>query len=125
MPNKPETVFYGATPIRTFAINGRIKYAARDLCGILGYSRADKMLAAVNSRPEYIDAITSGGTQKIRVAERGDIEKVLDRCRHRNAPKLRAWLRRGTVQTAPKPAEKPMATKPKADDNVLLVFVFD
>ena len=36
MPNKPETVFYGATPIRTFAVNGRIKYAARDLCGILG-----------------------------------------------------------------------------------------
>ncbi len=120
MPNKPETVFYGATPIRAFTMNGRIKYAARDLCGILGYSRADKMLAAVNSRPEYIDAITSGGTQKIRVAERGDIEKVLDRCRHRNASKLRAWLRRGTAQTAPKPAEKP-----KMDDNVLLVFMFD
>ena len=121
MPNKPETVFYGATPIRTFAINGRIKYAARDLCGILGYSRADKMLATVNSRPEYIDAITSGGTQKIRVAERGDIEKVLARCRHRNAQKFREWLRTGA-----KPAEKkPMATKPKADDNVLLVFVFD
>lgn len=120
MPNNPETVFYGETPIRTFAINGRTKYAARDLCGILGYSRADKMLAAVNSRPEYIDAITRGGTQKLRVAERGDIEKVLDRCRHRNAPKLRAWLRRGTAQTAPKPAGKP-----KMDDNVLLVFVFD
>ena len=120
MPNKPETVFYGATPVRTFAVNGRIKYAARDLCGILGYSRADKMLAAVNSRPEYIDTITSGGTQKIRVAERGDIEKVLDRCRHRIAPKLREWLRRGTVQAAPKPAEKP-----KKDDNVLLVFMID
>ena len=120
MPNKPETVFYGATPIRTFAINGRIKYATRDLCGILGYSRADKMLATVNSRPEYIDAITSGGTQKIRVAERGDIEKVLDRCRHWNAPKLRTWLRRGTAQTAQKSAEKP-----KKDDNVLLVFMFD
>ena len=78
------------------------------------------MLATVESRPEYVDAITGGGTQKLRVAERSDIEKVLDRCRHRNVPKLRAWLRRGTAQTAPKPAEKP-----KTDDNVLLVFVFD
>ena len=115
MPNKPETVFYGETPIRTFTMNGRTKYAVRDLCGILGYSRADKMLAAVNSRPEYIDAITRGGTQKIRVAERGDIEKVLDRCRHRIAPKLREWLRTGV-----KPAKKP-----KRDDNVLLVFMID
>ena len=120
MPNNPETVFYGETPIRTFTMNGRTKYAARDLCGILGYSRADKMLATVNSRPEYIDAITRGGTQKIRVAERGDIEKVLDRGRHRIAPKLREWLRRGTAQTAPKPAGKP-----KMDDNVLLVFMID
>lgn len=120
MPNKPETVFYGEIPVRTFTMNGRIKYAVRDLCGILGYSRADKMLATVDSRPEYVDAITGGGTQKLRVAERSDIEKVLDRCRHRNAPKLRAWLRRGTAQTAPKPAGKP-----KMDDNVLLVFVFD
>ena len=124
MPNKPETVFYGATPIRTFAINGRIKYAARDLCGILGYSRADKMLAAVNSRPEYIDAITRGGTQKIRVAEGADIEKVLDHCHHRNVPKLRAWLRKGVEQADPKqkPTTKP---KPGKDDNVLLVFVLD
>ena len=82
--------------------------------------------AAVNSRPEYIDAITSGGTQKIRVAERGDIEKVLAHSRHRNAPKIRAWLRKGSAQTAPKPTEKkPMTTKPKQDDNILLVFVFD
>ena len=120
MPNKPETVFYGETPVRTFAVNGRIKYAARDLCGIIGYSRADKMLAAVNSRPEYIDAITNGGTQKIRVAERGDIEKVLARCRHRDAQKLREWLRTGVTTE-----KKPMATKPEQDDNILLVFVFD
>ena len=122
MPNKPETVFYGATPVRTFTMNGKIKYAARDLCGIIGYSRADKMLAAVNSRPEYIDTITSGGTQKIRVAERGDIEKVLDRSRHRNAAKLRDWLRKGAKPAA---KEKHVATKPKEDDGVLLVFMFD
>ena len=121
MPNKPETVFYGETPIRTFTMNGRTKYAARDLCGILGYSRADKMLAAVNSRPEYIDAITRGGTQKLRVAERGDIEKVLDRCHHRNVEPLRRWLRKGVnVAVRETPADKP-----KKDDNVLLVFMFD
>ena len=123
MPNKPETVFYGTTPIRTFAVNGRIKYAARDICGILGYSRADKMLAAVNSHPEYIDAITSGGTQKIRVAERGDIEKVLARCRHRNVEKLRSWLRKGTMPNG-NAQVKPKCAADK-DDNVLLVFVFD
>ena len=121
MPNNPETVFYGETPIRTFTMNGKTKYAARDLCGILGYSAPHKMLdRIVKAKPEYIAVVTNGGTQKLRVAERGDIEKVLDRCRHRNAPKLRAWLRRGTAQTAPKPAGKP-----KMDDNVLLVFVFD
>ena len=37
MPNRPETVFYGEIPVRTFIMNGRIKYAARDLCGLLGY----------------------------------------------------------------------------------------
>ena len=121
MPNKPETVFYGEIPVRTFTMNGRTKYAARDLCGILGYPAPHKMLDPfVKAKPEYIDAVTRGGTQRLRVAELSDIEKVLDRCRHRNAPKLRAWLCRGTVQTAPKPAGKP-----KKDDNVLLVFVFD
>ena len=121
MPNKPETVFYGEIPVRTFTMNGRIKYVACDLCGILGYPTPHKMLNPfVKSRPEYVNGITRGGIQKLRVAERGDIEKVLARCRHRNAPKLRAWLRRSTAQTPPKPAEKP-----KMDDNILLVFMFD
>ena len=121
MPNKPETVFCGEIPVRTFAVNGRTKYAARDLCGILGYPAPHKMLDPfVKAKPEYIDAVTRGGTQRLRVAELSDIEKVLDRCRRRNAPKLRTWLRRSTAQTASKPADKP--TK---DDNVLLVFMFD
>ena len=91
MPNKPETVFYGEIPVRTFTMNGRTKYAARDLCGILGYPAPHKMLDPfVKAKPEYIDAVTRGGTQRLRVAELSDIEKVLDRCRHRNAPKLRA-----------------------------------
>ena len=122
MSNKPETVFYGEIPVRTFIMNGRIKYAARDLCGILGYHAPHDMLNPfVKSRPEYIDAVTRGGTQKIRVAERGDIEKVLDRCRHRNVESLRRWLRKGVkVAVMETPADKP-----KKDDNVLLVFMFD
>ncbi len=123
MSNKPETVFCGERPVRTFTMNGRTKFAVRDLCGILGYPAPHKMLASVKSRPEYIDAETAGGTQKLRVAERKDIETVLDHCRHRNVEKLRAWLRRGTkpngnAQVKPKSAAD-------QDDNILLVFVFD
>ena len=123
MSNKPEIVFYGETPIRTFTMNGRTKYAVRDLCGILGYHAPHKMLDPfVKTKPEYIDAVTGGGTQKLRVAERGDIEEVLARCRHHDAAKLRDWLRTGM-----KPAEKrkPVATKPEQDDSILLVFVVD
>ena len=123
MPNKPETVFCGETPVRTFAVNGRTKYAARDLCGILGYPAPHKMLAAVKTRPEYIDSETCGGTQKLRVAERKDIETVLDHCRHRNVEKLRSWLRKGTMPNG-NAQVKPKCAADK-DDTVLLVFVFD
>ena len=123
MSNKPETVFCGKTPVRTFAVNGRTKFATRDRCGIIGYSAPHMMLASLNKRPEYIDAMTRGGTQKLRVAEREDIEKVLSHCRHRNAGKLRNWLRKG-VKAAMKAETKPKAASGK-DDNVLLVFVFD
>ena len=123
MSNKPETVFCGEIPVRTFAVNGRTKYAARDLCGILGYSRADKMLATVNSRPEYIDVITRGGTQRIRVVEDRDIEKVLRHCRRHNAEKLRSWLRKGTMPNGN--AQVKLKCAADKDDNVLLVFVFD
>ena len=124
MPNKPETVFCGETPVRTFAVNGRTKFAARDLCGIIGYPAPHKMLASAHSRPEYIDAMTPGGTQKLRVAEREDIEKVLSHCRHRNAGKLRNWLRKGVKAAVKAETEKPKAASGK-DDNVLLVFMFD
>ena len=124
MPNKPETVFYGETPVRTFTMNGRTKFAARDLCGIIGYSAPHMMLASLNKRPEYIDAMTRGGTQKLRVAEREDIEKVLSHCRHRNAGKLRRWLRKGIKVAVKAEAGKPKAASGK-DDNVLLVFMFD
>jgi len=124
MSNKPETIFCGETPVRIFTMNGRIKYAARDLCGILGYSRADKMLATVNSRPEYIDVITRGGTQKVRVVEDRDIEKLLRHCRRRNAEKLRDWLRRDT-QTATKPTEPEQKPTEGKDEDVLLMFIFD
>ena len=123
MPNNPETVFYGETPIRTFTMNGKTKYAARDLCGILGYSAPHKMLDRfVSAKPEYNAVVTNGGTQKLRVVEREDIEQVLTHSRHRNVAKLREWL-----CTGGKPAgkQKPMTTKPKQDDNILLVFVFD
>ena len=116
MPNKPETIFCGEIPVRTFTMNGKIKYAARDLCGILGYSRADKMLATIKSRPEYIDVITRGGTQRIRVVEDRDIEKVLAHSRHKNVPGLRDWLHLSTKTEEPKQEE---------EDTVLLMLMID
>ena len=44
MANYPETIYYGKQPIRTITMNGVTKFVARDICGILGYPRADKML---------------------------------------------------------------------------------
>ena len=123
MPNNPETVFYGETPIRTFTMNGKTTHAARDLCGILGYSAPHKMLDRfVKAKPEYIDVVTNGGTQKLRVVEREDIEQVLTHSRHRNVAKLRDWLRK---DVKPAGKRKPMATKPGVDEYILLVVVFD
>ena len=101
MANYPETLYYGKRPIRTITMNGVTKFVARDLCGILGYPRADKMLNPfVATAPEYICFKTTGGTQAVRVVEREDLETVLSRCRHRNAPKLLAWLRTHTEHAA-------------------------
>jgi len=117
MPNKPETIFCGEIPVRTFTMNGKIKYAARDLCGILGYHAPHKMLDPfVKSKPEYIDVITSGGTQKVRVVERGDLEKVLAHSRHKNVPVLRDWLHLSTKTEEPKQEE---------EDMVLLMLMID
>ena len=101
MANYPETIYYGKQPIRTITMNGVTKFVARDICGILGYPRADKMLNPfVATAPEYISFKTTGGTQSVRVVEREDLETVLAHSCHENAPRLLAWLRRHTEPTA-------------------------
>ena len=101
MSNYPETIYCGKNPVRTFTMNGITKFVARDVCRLLGYPRADKMLAPfVRTAPEYIKTKTKGGTQSIRVIEREDLEKVLSRSRHRNVPKVRCWLQQHTEATA-------------------------
>ena len=45
MSNYPETIYCGKNPVRTFTMNGITKFVARDICKLLGYPRADKMLA--------------------------------------------------------------------------------
>lgn len=82
MSNYPETIYCGKNPVRTFTMNGITKFVARDICKLLGYPRADKMLAPfVRSAPEYIKAKTRGGTQAVRVIEREDLETVLSHSR--------------------------------------------
>ena len=101
MSNYPETIYCGKIPVRTFTMNGITKFVARDVCRLLGYPRADKMLAPfVRSAPEYIKAKTKGGTQAVRVIEREDLETVLSHSCHRNVRKVRAWLRHHTEATA-------------------------
>lgn len=100
MSNYPETILFGKQPIRTITMNGVTKFVARDLCHLLGYPRADKMLNHfVDTAPEYINFKTTGGTQSVRVVAREDLETVLDHCRHRNVPAVRTWLQNHTRRT--------------------------
>ena len=100
MSNFPAFIPYENTTVRAITMNGVTKFVARDLCKLLGYPRADKMLDPfVTTAPEYISFMTPGGTQSVRVVAREEIETVLAHCRHKNVASVRNWLHHHTRRT--------------------------
>ena len=79
MSNYPVLIPYGKRSIRTVILNGVIKFSATDICNILGYIKANKILGRYcDSTPEYIRLHTPGGVQSLRMIEKSDIESMPD-----------------------------------------------
>ena len=95
MSNTPEIIPFGKRSVRLVTMNGVTKFSATDICNILGYTNAHKILGRYcDSTPEYIRMRTAGGPQYVRVIERADIEAILNHSKRPAAPALRQWLDR-------------------------------
>ena len=95
MSNTPEIIPFGKRSVRLVTMNGVTKFSATDICNILGYTKANKILGRYcNSTPAYIRMRTAGGPQYVRVIERADIEAILNHSKRPAAPALRQWLDR-------------------------------
>ena len=95
MRNAPALIHHDPRIVRSVTMNGVTKFAAIDICNILGYPKANKILGRYcNSTPEYIRMRTAGGPQYVRVIERADIEAILNHSKRPAAPALRQWLDR-------------------------------
>lgn len=93
MSNYPVLIPYGKRSIRTVTLNGVIKFSATDICNILGYIKANKILGRYcDSTPEYIRMHTPGGVQSLRMIEKSDIESILSHSKRRTVPRVRKWL---------------------------------
>ena len=101
MSNTPEIIPFGKRSVRLVTMNGVTKFSATDICNILGYPKANKILGRYcNSTPEYIRLNTPGGTQNVRMIEQADIEVILRHSRRPAVPALRRWLHERTAPTA-------------------------
>ena len=93
MSNIPAALAYGKRSIRMVVINGIPKFSATDICNILGYIKANKILGRYcDSTPEYIRLHTPGGVQSLRMIEKSDIESILSHSKRRTVPRVRKWL---------------------------------
>jgi prophage antirepressor-like protein len=93
MSNFPTLIPYGKRSVRTVNLNGIIKFSATDICNILGYVNANKILGRYcDSSPEYIRLHTPGGQQNVRMIEKSDIEDILSHSTRRTVPRVRRWL---------------------------------
>jgi len=93
MSNTPEIIPFGKRSVRLVTMNGVAKFAATDICNILGYSKPNKILGRTcNSTPEYIRLDTPGGVQNVRMIDIEDIFDILEHCRSRNAKQFRKWI---------------------------------
>ena len=95
MSSTPALISCRPRTIRSVTMNGVTKFAAIDICNILGYPKANKILGRYcNGTPAYIRMRTAGGPQYVRVIERADIEAILNHSRRPAVPALRQWLDR-------------------------------
>ena len=93
MSNTPEIIPFGKRSVRLVTMNGVTKFSATDICNILGYPKANKILGRYcDSTPEYIQMRTAGGPQYVRVIDIEDIFDILEHCRSRNAKQFRKWI---------------------------------
>ena len=93
MCNTADCLFYGSRIVRMITINNVPKFAATDVCNILGYVNANKILGRFcDSTPEYVRLATRGGVQSVRVIGIDDVRAILARSRRRNAARFRAWF---------------------------------
>ena len=98
MSNTPEIIPFGKRPVRLVTINGVAKFAAKDICNILGCFKPNKILGHYcDSTPEYILLDTPGGAQNVRVIDLEDIFDILEHCRSRNAKQFRKWIKETVI----------------------------
>ena len=101
MSNTPEIIPFGKRSVRLVTMNGVTKFSATDICNILGYTNAHKILGRYcDSTPEYIRLDTPGGVQNVRVIAQADIEAILSHSKRPAVPALRRWLHERTAPTA-------------------------
>lgn len=105
MSNTPANLAYGKRTIRMVVMNGVPKFAATDICNILGYVNPNKTLGRFcNSSPEYVRMDTAGGPQNVRMIGTEDIRAILSRSRHKAVRRLREWFETKVIPTVTFPA---------------------
>ena len=101
MRNAPALIHHDPRIVRSVTMNGVTKFSATDICNILGYTNAHKILGRYcDSTPEYIRLDTPGGVQNVRVIAQADIEAILSHSKRPAVPALRRWLHERTAPTA-------------------------
>lgn len=105
MSNTPANLAYGKRTIRMVVMNGVPKFAATDICNILGYVNPNKTLGRFcNSSPEYVRMDTAGGPQNVRMIGTEDIRAILSRSRHKAVRRLREWFETKVIPAVTFPA---------------------
>ena len=93
MTNIPANIAYGKRRIRMVVINGIPKFSACDICNILGYYNASKVIGKYcESLPEYIKMETAGGPQTLRILTPNDVRDILKHSRRPMAKKFKEWF---------------------------------
>jgi prophage antirepressor-like protein len=93
MSNIPANIAFGKRRIRMVVMNGVPKFSASDVCNILGYYNASKVVGRYcESLPEYIKMETSGGPQTVRILAPNDILDIFKHSKRPMAKKFKKWF---------------------------------